>query len=68
MKYKKEKEQIENRVEDILNSAELNEVADINLSVLVGVVENACRDTQNELTRVLMEFIRSSKRFIKKVN
>ena len=41
-KYKKEREQLENRVEDILNGAGLNEVADINLSVLVGVVENAC--------------------------
>ena len=50
---------------DILNSAEFNEVADINLSVLVGVVEIACRDTQNELTRALMEFIRSSQRYIK---
>ena len=56
---------MENRVEDILNCTGLNEVADINLSVLVGVVENACRDTQNELRRALMEFIRSSQKFIK---
>ena len=64
-KYKKEREQLEYRVEDILSGAGLNEVADINLSVLVGVVENACRDTQNELTWALMEFIRSTQRFIK---
>ena len=49
------------RVKDILSGAGLNEVADINLSVLVGVVENACRDTQNELTWALMEFIKVPK-------
>ena len=48
---------MENRVEDILNGAGLNEVTDINLSVLVGVVENS---------RALMEFIRGTQRFIKK--
>ena len=55
-KYKKEREQLENRVEEILNGAGLNEVADINLAVLVGMVENAHRETQNELMRALMEF------------
>ena len=45
-KYKKEREQFENRVEEILNGAGLNEVADINLAVLVGRVENAHRDSK----------------------
>ena len=62
-KYKEEREQLENRVEGILNGSGLNEVTDINLSVLVGVVENANRDTQNELIGALMEFIRCTKRF-----
>ena len=64
-KYKKEREQLENRVEEILNGAGLNEVADKNLAVLVGMVENAHRETQNELIRALMEFIRTSQRFTK---
>ena len=64
-KYKKEREQLENRVEEILNGTGLNEVADINLAVLVGMVENAHRETQNELIRALMEFIRTSQRFTK---
>ena len=50
---------------DILNRAGLNEVADIDLAVLVGMVENADRDTQNELICALVEFIRSSKRLTK---
>ena len=49
----------------ILNGAGLNEVGDINLSVLVGMVENAHRETQNDLIRALMEFIRNSERFSK---
>ena len=52
-------------VEEILNGAVLNEVANIDLAVLVGMVENADRDTQSELIGALMEFIKSSKRFIK---
>ena len=34
---------------------------------LVGMVENADRDTQSELIGALMEFIKSSKRFTKKL-
>ena len=52
-------------VEEILNGAVLNEVANIDLAVLVGMVENADRDTQSELIGALMEFIKSSKRFTK---
>ena len=50
-------------MEEILNRAGLNEVADINLAVLVGMIDKSDRETQNELTGALMEFIRSSKRF-----
>ena len=66
-KFAKEKEQLENRVEEILNGAGLNEVANIDLAVLVGMVENADGDTQSELIGALMEFIKSSKRFTKKL-
>ena len=64
-KFTKEREQLENRVGEILNGAGLNEVANIDLAVLVGMVENADRDTQSELIGALMEFIKSSKRFTK---
>ena len=50
-------------MEEILNGSGLNEVANINLAVLVGMVKNADRDTQSELIGALMEFIKSSKRF-----
>ena len=63
LKFMKEREQLENRVEEVLNDAGLNEVANIDLAVLVGMVENADRDTQSELIGALMEFIKSSKRF-----
>ena len=43
---------------DILNGAGLNEVAYIDLAVLVGMVEN-------EMICALVEFIRSSKRLTK---
>ena len=52
-------------MEEILNDAGLSEVEDINLSVLVGMGENSRRETQNELTRALIEFTRSFKRFTK---
>ena len=52
-------------VEEILNGAGLNEVANIDLAVLFDMVENADRDTQSELIGALMEFIKSSKRFTK---
>ena len=48
-KFRKEREQLENRVEDILNGAGLKEKPGIDLAVLVGMLENADRDTQNEL-------------------
>ena len=63
---KREREQLENRVEEILNGAWLNEVANIDLAVLVGMVENADRDTQSEMIGALMVFIQSYKRFTKK--
>ena len=50
-------ELLENRVEEILNGAGLNEVANIDLAVLVGMVENA------DILKVigaLMEFNKSS--------
>ena len=62
-KYRVQREQLEDQVEEILNRAGLNEVADINLAVLVGMIDKSDRETQNELTGALMEFIRSSKRF-----
>ena len=64
-KFTKEREQLKNRVGEILNGAELNEVANIDLAVLMGIVENADRDTQSELIGALMEFIKGSKGFTK---
>ena len=36
-------------------------MADINLAVLVGMIDKSDRETQNELTGALMEFIRAQK-------
>ena len=49
-KYKKERDQLEIRVEEILNGAGLNEVADI----MSGYGGDVHRETLNELTRALM--------------
>ena len=48
-KYRREREQLEDRGEETLNSTGLSKVANINLAVLVGMVENAGSETQNEL-------------------
>ena len=56
-KFRKEREQLENRVENILNSAGLNVVADIEMAVLVAMVENAGRETQTELIGAWVEFM-----------
>ena len=47
-KFRKETDQLENRVENILNGAGLNKVADNDLAVLMSMVENADRETQNK--------------------
>ena len=62
-KYRVQRGVLEDQVEEILNRAGLNEVADINLAVLLGMIYKSDRETQNELTGALMEFIRGSRRF-----